>query len=414
MTTIAFYSSARPTNIRRLHEGPLGPYIDNYAARLLEQGFSRSAGHCTVRLIADLSRWLERKGLGVDGLDEVMLQQYRRSRARSRPLGFGDPVALRRFLDTMRDLDICVLPSATRLSPCARIQQDFRRYLTQEIGLSARTLEHYTGLIDRFLQEQVGPDGPQWSTLTGAQVLRFFRRCARRRSAQYLQRMRTALRSFLRYLRYRGEIQADLCGCIPAVAQWRLTTLPRYLAAAEVQRLLRSCDRQTAEGRRDYAVLLILARLGLRAIEVATLSLDNIDWHTGLLTLRAKGGENASMPLPSDVGQAICEYLQDGRPPSNSRRIFTRHHAPHVGFSSSRSISALVKVAMERAGIDLPSKGAHVLRHTLATQMLKNGATLREIGQVLRHRSPDTTRIYAKVDLPSLRFVALPWPEDAR
>lgn len=414
MTTSAYFSPARPTILRRLHEGPLGPYIDEYAARLVEQGLGQSTGKRTLRLIADLSRWLERKGLAVDDVNEATLERYRRFRARTWPMRFGDPIALRRFLDRMRDLDICASPLLAPLSPRAQVQDDFNRYLSQDIGLSSRTLEHYAQLLDRFLQEQVGPDGPHWSALTGAQVLRFFRRCARRRSPAYLQRLRTALRAFLRYLQYRGEIQIDLGGCIPAVARWRLAVLPKYLSATDVRRLLGSCDRCTAVGRRDYAILLMLARLGLRAIEAATLGLDDIDWQAGQLTLHAKGGERALMPLPAEVGKAICDYLQHGRPPSSSRRVFLRHNAPHVGFAKSSCISSIVKIAMERAGLDPPYKGAHVLRHTLATQMLNHGASLQEIGQVLRHRRPDTTLIYAKVDLPALRSVALPWPEGAR
>ena len=414
MTTSKYFSPARPSIIRRLHDGPLGPCIDEYAARLVEQGLSQSTGKRTLRLIADLSRWLERKGLTVDELNEATLEQYRRFRARTWPMGFGDPIALRRFLGSMRELDICVTPPSAPLSPRAQVQEDFNRYLSQDIGLSARTLEHYVGLLDRFLQEQVGPDGPRWSALTAAQVLGFFRRCARRRSPQYLQRLRTALRSFLRYLQYRGEIHTDLGGCIPAVTRWRLAALPKYLSAAQVRRVLGSCNRHTAVGRRDYAILLTLARLGLRAIEVSTLSLDDIDWQTGQLTLHAKGGERALMPLPPEVGQAICEYLQNGRPHSHSRRVFLRHNAPHVGFAKSGCISSIVKLAMRRADVELLSKGAHVLRHTLATQMLHHGASLREIGQVLRHRRPDTTRIYAKVDLPTLRSVALPWPGGAQ
>jgi site-specific recombinase XerD len=414
MTTTAFFSPAYPTSLHRLHEGPLGLHIDDFAARLVEQGLARGTAKRTLRLIADLSQWLAIKGLGVDDLDESTLERYRRFRARTLPMGFGDPTALRRFLASMRELDICPTPPPVPLSHRSQVEEDFRQYLLHDIGLSARTREHYAGLLDLFLQEQMGPNGPQWSDLTGTKVLKFFRRCARQRSAQYLQRLRTALRAFLRYLQCRGHIQADLSGCIPGVPNKSLKALPKYLCATQVQSVLGSCDRQTAVGRRDYAILLILARLGLRANEVSNLNLDDIDWLTGQFTLHAKGGGQAVMPLPPDVGQAICDYLKNGRPKSQSRRVFLRKNAPHVGFGRSANISAIVKIAMHRAGVDLPSKGAHVFRHTLATQMLHDGASLREIGLVLRHRCPDTTRIYAKVDLPTLRLVALPWPEDAR
>jgi site-specific recombinase XerD len=414
MTVAIFFSPARPSNIRRLHNGPLGSCIDEYATRLSEQGLCRGTGMRTLLLIADLSRWLLRAGLGIDELNERTLERYRRFRARTRPLGLGDPVALRRFLCAMRDLDICKTPSPAPLSLLDEELEGFRRYLSQDVGLSARTLEHYSELIDPFLREQIDAGGPRWSTLTGAEVLGFFRRCARRRSPQYLQRLRTALRSFLRYLRFRGDVQVDLGSCIPGIARWSLATLPKYLTATQVQRVLGSCNRKTPVGRRDYAILLILARLGLRAIEVVELSLDDIDWETGQFTIRAKGRERATMPMPADVGQAICDYLTHGRPHSNSRRIFLRHLAPHVGFAKSASISAVCKFAMQRAGIDLPSQGAHLLRHTLATRMLRQGASLEQIGQLLRHRLLDTTRIYAKVDLIALRRVALPLPEGLR
>jgi site-specific recombinase XerD len=414
MTTTAFYSAARPSVIRRLHEGPLGPYIDEYASRLVQQGLSRITARRTLCLIADLSRWLEQRRLTVDQLDEEALMLYRRYRARTRSLGFGEPVALRRFLGSMRELDICPMPPPAILSPHAKIQEEFSRYLAEDIGLSKRTLEHYTGIIAPFLREQSGADGPCWSTLTSAKILKYFRCCSRERSPQYMQRLRTALRSFLRYLQFRGEVQVDLSNCIPGVMSVRLKSVPKYLSTSQVQRLLGACRRNTAEGRRDYAVLMILARLGLRAVEVSSLSLDDIDWHEGRLTVHSKGGERTVMPLPHEVGRALADYLQNGRPHSYSRRVFLRHHAPHVGFAKSGSISALVKFAMQRAQIDLPSRGAHVFRHTLATQMLSHGASLREIGQVLRHRRPATTCIYAKVDLPTLRSVALSWPEDTQ
>ena len=414
MALTVFFSPARPSVVCRLRDGPLGPHIDEYARHLAEQGLARGTTMRTLHLVADLSRWLKRNGSPIERLDEATLQSYRSFRARRRrSLGDGDPIALRRLLGWMREMDICAAPPPAPLTHQARVQADYVRYLSQEIGLSARTLEHYTGILAPFLREHVGIKEPRWSTLTAAQVFEFFEDCARQRSTQYLHRLRSALRSFLRYLHYRGETPIDLSNSIPRTRRWRETGLPRHLSAEQVRRVLRSCDRTTAAGRRDYAILLSLARLGLRAIEVCTLKLDDIDWQTGQLLLNAKGRERASMPLPPEVGKALCDYLRNGRPRSLSRRVFLRHNAPHVGFSKSGCISTVVKRAMLRAGIDMPFKGAHVLRHTLATQMLGRGASLSEIGYVLRHQRPNTTRIYAKVDVPTLRSVALPWPEDA-
>lgn len=411
MTISAFFSPARPSTFRHLHEGPLGAYIEGYAAHLAEQGLGRSAGKYTLRLIADLSRWLERRALTVQQVNESTLVEYRRYRARTRPLSSGEPVALRRFVGWMREHDICVGPSPAGRGPRAQVQEDFNRYLSRDIGLSPKTVEHYTYILDPFLREQIGADGPHWAQLSSAGILRFFRRRARRCSPRYLQCLRTATRAFLRYLLVRGEIHADLSSCIPSVASWRLTGVPKYISPAQVQRILDGCNRKSVTGKRDYAILLLLSRLGLRAGEVATLGLGDIDWSAGQLRIMGKGGKRALIPLPIEVGEAIADYLQYGRPPSQSRRVFLRRYAPFIGFAKWSSISAVVRLAIERAGVETPSKGAHMLRHTLATQMLRNGASLRQIGHLLRHRRSDTTLIYAKVDLPTLRTVASPWPE---
>jgi len=218
------------------------------------------------------------------------------------------------------------------------------------------------------------------------------------------------LRAFTRYLVYRGYIVDDLAAAVPSVRSWRFGPLPDHLPPPKIQRVLDGCDRTTAIGKRDYAVLLLLARLGLRANEVATLALEDIDWHSGLLTVRGKGRQLAVMPLLSEVGIALADYLQHGRWTTDSRRGFIRSLAPHRGFTSSSSISMIAVSALERAGVDVPRKGTHIFRDSLATQLLGAGASLTEIGQVLRHQNHDTTRLYAKVDINALRKLGLPWP----
>jgi site-specific recombinase XerD len=220
-----------------------------------------------------------------------------------------------------------------------------------------------------------------------------------------------SLRSFLRYLYHKGLNQAELAGCVPSIRQWKLTSLPTYLSAAQVQKVLDGCDQATAMGRRDYAILMMLAKLGLRASEVATLTLDDVDWRVGEMLLRAKGRQRARMPIPPDVGAAIADYLRDGRPKLACRRLFLRCLAPHAGFASGCAITMIAKAALDRAGIcGYAHQGAHIFRHSLATELLRSGATLPEIGQLLRHESHDTTRIYAKVDIEALRTLSLPWP----
>ena len=220
-----------------------------------------------------------------------------------------------------------------------------------------------------------------------------------------------ALRSFLSFLCQRGDVDLHLAGAVPRVADWRLSSLPKALPTADVERVLEACPRSTVTERRNYAVLLLLARLGLRAGEVVGLTLDDIDWDTAELTVRGKGGRRDRLPLPREVGKALVDYLRDGRPhPCSSRRVFLRARAPYRGFSSSVAICTIVRDALERAGVDSPRKGAHLFRHSLAMRILREGGSLSEIGEVLRHRLVDTTAIYAKVDLVRLRELARPWP----
>jgi integrase/recombinase XerD len=222
--------------------------------------------------------------------------------------------------------------------------------------------------------------------------------------------MTSALRSFLRFAQYCGKVTSNLAACVPSVANWSLSTVPKSLPPGEVKRVLAGCNRETATGQRDYAILLLLARLGLRAGEVANLALDDMDWEKGCITIRGKAGRVDQLPLPTEVGRAIVAYLRKGRPiSSNSRRLFLRIKAPITSFKDHRTVGSIVKSALARAGINSSRKGAHQFRHALASDMLREGRSLSEIGEILRHRSPQTTAIYAKVDLRSLRSLALPW-----
>src|SRR5438876_178422 len=210
----------------------------------------------------------------------------------------------------------------------------------------------------------------------------------------------------------RGAITADLAAAVPKVAGWSMTGIPRAITAEEIRKLLSSIDRRHAKGRRDYAILLLLARLGMRSGEIARLDLDDIDWNSGSLKVRGKGRE-ARLPLPQDVGKAIVDYLRHGRPLTTSRRLFLRTKAPYRGFRDSTVIAGIVRYAIERAGVRSPTHGAHQFRHALATRMLHRGGSLKEIGELLGHRSIEVTRIYAKVDIPALRTLALRWPGGA-
>ena len=206
----------------------------------------------------------------------------------------------------------------------------------------------------------------------------------------------------------------DLASCVLPVASWSFSAIPKSLPPGTVQRVLAGHDRSTPVGRRNYAILLLLARLGLRAGEVVGLNLEDLDWDNGLIRIRRKGSRWTRLPLPSDVGAAIAAYLQSDRPPSSSRRVFLRHNAPIRGFAHTICVSSIVRRTLIAAGVDSGRTGAHLFRHTLAVDLLRNGASLDQIGDVLGHRSPNTTALYAKVDIAALREVALPWPGGAR
>jgi site-specific recombinase XerD len=286
--------------------------------------------------------------------------------------------------------------------------------LREERGLANATVINYVPFIRCFLQNRFGKDRVPLSRLSAGDVVNFVQHQAPRLHLKRAKLLTTALRSFLRYALYRGDISLDLAAAVPAVANWSMTTIPRAIAANQVRRLLARIDRRTATGRRDYAILLLLARLGLRSCEVAFLELDDIDWKSGRLLVSGKGGQRTELPLPTDVGEAIVEYLQRGRPRSTCRRVFLRAKAPIRGFVNAKAIGSIVQHAIEHTGIDAPTKGTHQFRHALATEMLRHGASLAEIGELLGHRSAETTKIYAKVDLIALRTLALPWPGGVR
>jgi site-specific recombinase XerD len=269
-------------------------------------------------------------------------------------------------------------------------------------------------VVEQFLVERFQNRAPNFAMLRAPHVTGFVMRHAHQLSPVRAGLMVTALRSFFRYLRHRGAIATDLAGCVPTVPNWSLSTLPRFLPAATVERILECCDRTTSVGRRNHAILLLLARLGVRAGEVVGLSLDDIDWSTGQITIRGKGGKSAQLPLATDVGAALAAYLRHDRPRPAARRVFLRHRAPLVGFANSSTISSLVMRALKHAGVESAHTGAHVLRHSLATSLLRQGGSLDEIGELLRHQSPNTTAIYAKVDVTALHTLALPWPGGGR
>jgi site-specific recombinase XerD len=396
-------------------EGPLRAHIAAFAQWASEQGYAQGSRYRQVLLAACFSRWLGQHAISRCRVSAEHSAGYLRSRARRVEIHRGDAAALRQFLEFLRHQGV-IPPEKVRgrLSPVEHETQAFETYLRTERVLADATIAYYVPFIRGFLADRFGKGRVTLSQLCAGDVVRFVQRQAVRLHVKRAKQLTTALRSFLHYARYRGDIVLDLAAAVPIVANWSMSSIPRAISADAVRQLLASISRRTAVGRRDYAILLVLARLGLRASELVRLELDDIDWNTGQVSIRGKGKYRTALPLPSDVGDAIAAYLRHGRPPSPCRRVFLRARAPIRGFRGPSAVGSLVRNAVVRAGVSTPTKGAHQFRHGLATQMLRHGASLTEIGEVLRHRSPQTTTIYAKVDLNALRTLALPWPGGAR
>jgi site-specific recombinase XerD len=287
---------------------------------------------------------------------------------------------------------------------------EFSTWLSRERGLSPVTVRCYFKQSRAFLAALPGVPGAAVRELDAGQVTAFMVDYCRDRNSWSAKAMVTSLRAFLRFAHATGRMPAPLAGAVPAVAGWRLATLPRGLSAAEIGRLLAGCDRETAVGRRDYAVLSLLARLGLRGAEAAGLRLGDIDWRAGEVAVCGKGSRVERLPLPAPAGEALAAWLAEGRPRCESRAVFVTVRRPYRQLTPE-AVRQIMGRACDRAGLE--RRGAHRLRHALATEMLRAGASLPEVGQVLRHRSQLSTSVYAKVDQSALRPIARPWPGDA-
>ncbi|MEX3953323.1 site-specific integrase [Paraburkholderia sp. EG287A] len=405
----------RPRLLVQLREGPLGNYIDLFADRLQHEGHCQQGAWRNLHVVCDFSHWLARKHIAAYDVDEQTVSSYLPFRRRQlRPSVFEGP-ALMRMLALLREIEASPPAQPTPSRFADLVEQDFVHHLQQDHGLARVSVIRHLPVIRMFLREKRIDSTRSLSKLTARDVVDFIELHVGDHSPRSAQIMCWTLRSFSRFLRYRGYVTCDLAASVPSIRRWTLSSLPTYLQPDQVQSVLDACRRDTSLGRRDYAVLLLLARLGLRSNEVTLLELADINWRAGTLTIKGKGRRRAELPLPMEVGAAVADYLEHSRPRSNSRRVFIRQLAPHRGFASSSAVYLIARMALERVGIDdVASKGPHLFRHSLATQLLRSGASLTQIGQLLRHEHPDTTRIYAKVDVSQLRTVALPWPGGVR
>ena len=383
---------------RRMVTGPLEPFEMPFRAELARQGYTSRSRRDLVGSMARLSRWLQNRALWPSGLTPHVVGEMRIA-------GLGTVL---RFLREIGEVPAA--HSAVGATPVEVLLTEFRAWLAGERGLSAATVCCYSKQAHKFLAYLPEPLTAALQRLDAGQVISFMLGYCRDRNTESAKAAVTAVRALLRFRHVAGHVPVPLAGAVPAVAGWRLASLPRGLDAVVVQRLLDSCDQDTIVGRRDYAILTMLARLGVRGAEIADLELGDVDWRGGEVTIRGKGNRIDRLPLPVDVGEALASYLTAGRPRCGAATVFCTVRAPYRRLSSA-AVRAIMGHACQRAGLD--RVGAHRLRHSLATEMLRAGASLPEVGQVLRHRSHLATSVYAKVDDNALRVLARRWPGGA-
>jgi integrase/recombinase XerD len=391
--------------------GPLAPYAEGFRAELARQGYTAISATNQLRLAAHVSRWLDGRGLEAGALRPALIERFMAERRARGYRQLRSAKAMLPLLGYLRALGACPPPEPAG-TPAQELLERFRAHLIGERGLAGASAAGYLDAVRGFVAGRARADGTfALGALSARDVTAFVLGESRRRHGRGAALTTTALRALLRFLHVEGLTPGPLADVVPSVASWRLAGLPRALRPEEVRALLLSADRPGPVGLRDRAILLLLARLGLRAGEVAALELGDLDWRAGEILIRGKGDRRERLPLPADVGHALAAYLRAARPPEREcRRVFLRARAPRRGLSPA-GVSQVVAGACARAG--LAPVGAHRLRHAAACQMLRAGASLPEIGRVLRHRSPLSTAIYAKVDRDGLRSCARPWPGSA-
>lgn len=403
-----------PLRIQTLRDGPCGAQLEGFARELYRSGYARITARGHLRAAEHFVYWSYKEGVGDGPVDEQVVRCFERHLSRCRCPGFGHTHradllrGVHMFAAFLRGDGLCVARPAQPRADEPVLLAEFCRWMRQQRGTADSTLDNYKRVLQVLLARVDEDPG----ALDAECLRQFVLETSRKSGWAATKHCTTALRMFLRFLIAEGRCAAELLGAIPTVAHWRLSALPRYLQSDEVDRLIASCDRTSALGRRDRAIVVLLARLGLRAGDIVQLRLADIDWKGAWLSVTGKNRRETRLPLTQEVGQALADYLQEGRPRTDSEALFVRARAPFRAFANHCAVSVIVERALHRSGVKCPSRGAaHVLRHSAATSMLRNGATLQDIAAVLRHRSIDTTQIYAKVDITTLTQIAQPWPE---
>ena len=391
-------------------EDGLSIHLTEFLSTLATAGYTQATQRDKRRLVERFIQWAGGLELADEDLDETCVDTFlaNPTRRHGKPRKM-ERATLHQFLEHLREVG--VVPPRRGLEPSSAdvLVQRYFEHLRTDRGLCDRSVAVYSPFVRKFVVAQRLPE--HVASLDSSVIRRYLLDRSRDRSVSFAKLLTAALRSFLRFLFINGETASDLSVAVPPIRRWRLATVPPFLTSEEVEKVIAIPDRATATGCRAYAMLLLLARLGLRASEVAALELDDIRWDVGEIIVRGKGRNRDHLPLLDDVGQALVRYISDVRGPSSSRRVFLRLCAPHVGLSGPTAVCLVAREAVRRAGLlPIGRVGAHVFRHSLATRMLQRGASLAEISKVLRHRSIDTTQLYAKVEFDALRDVALPWP----
>ena len=388
-----------PERIQAIRSGPAGGLVEGFAQELFQRGYAEISARRHIRAAEHLMHWADRRGLSAQDLDDRVLDRFDEhlSCCRCNHFACAQPVDVlagaRLFLRHVQGAAVPGIRARQAVTETPALLAAFCAWMRERRGTTELTLYNYS-LPIRDLLRCIGND----PSVLDARCLRQFVLKQSQRGRFMAQRCRTALRMFLRFLIAEGDCRASLLGAIPVVANWRLATLPRYLPPEDIERLISSCDPSTLIGNRDRAILLLLARLGLRAGDIVAMQLPDIDWKNAVLKVSGKSRRQTQMPLTQEVGQAIATYV--------------RSRAPFRAFGSHSAVSVIVARAFDRSAVKRPGRGAaHLLRHSVASSMLRGGASLQEISDVLRHRSIETTQIYAKVDVTGLQQIAQPWPE---
>jgi integrase/recombinase XerD len=399
----------QPLHIRTLVVGPLAPYADGWRRELAERGYAPHSITAHAQLMAHLSGWLVAAGRSIEALTDESVEEYLRAR---RAAGYQNRITARGIaplVGYLRDLQVIVQRAdPLPVTPVEALIAEFGEYLTNERGLVPATVHHHRRFARLFLAELGVTTEAEMAVVDVAAITSFAVSQAQRRSPGDMRSLVSAVRSLLRFLHLTGRVIQPLASAVPAVPGWRFGSLPRGVGAGQVAAILAACDRDSAVGQRDHAILMLLSRLGLRAGEVICITLDDIDWRAGELRVVGKADQAAKLPLPADVGDAVANYLRFGRPRTSCRRLFITVRAPFTKLALNTSISGIVERACRRAGV--APFGPHRLRHAVACDLLAEGASLTEIGQLLRHRSERATAIYAKADIEALRKLARPCP----